>query len=85
MESYGKTRKYAKNGSPSKQEEIPMSAPEKTGFDAQVHFRVPSDFMPLVHYAARRQGMTTSSFVRSTLHKELERLGVSYATAEQAA
>lgn len=62
-----------------------MSAPEKTGFDAQVHFRVPSDFMPLVHLAARRQGMTTSSFVRSTLHKELERLGVSYATAEQAA
>jgi predicted DNA binding CopG/RHH family protein len=62
-----------------------MSAPEKTGFDAQVHFRVPSDFMPLVHYAARRQGMTTSSFVRFVLHRELERLGVSYATTEPAA
>jgi predicted DNA binding CopG/RHH family protein len=85
MESYEKTKEYAKNICPSKQEERPMSAPEKTGFDAQVHFRVPSDFMPLVHYAARRQGMTTSSFVRSVLHRELDRLGVSYATAELAA
>ena len=53
------------------------------GYDAQVHFRAPSDFMPLVHLAARKQGMTASSFIRFTVHRELERLGVSYATAGQ--
>lgn len=54
-----------------------------TGYDAQVHFRAPSDFMPLVQLAARRQGMSASSFIRATIHRELERLGVSYATAGQ--
>lgn len=55
------------------------------GYDAQVHFRAPSDFMPLVHLAARKQGLTASSFIRMVLNRELERLGVSYATAQQEA
>lgn len=55
------------------------------GYDAQVHFRAPSDFMPLVHLAARKQGLTASSFIRMVLNRELERLGVSYAMAGRAA
>jgi len=51
---------------------------ESTGYDAQVHFRAPSDFMPLVHLAARRQGMSASAFIRFVVHRELERLGVAY-------
>lgn len=34
------------------------------GFNSGYHLRVPSDFVPRVHGAARRRGMTASSFVR---------------------
>lgn len=54
-----------------------------TGYDAQVHFRAPSDFMPLVHLAARKQGMTASSFIRYTVGRELERLGISWAMVKE--
>lgn len=55
-----------------------MSEHETTGLDSQAKFRCTSDFMPLVHLAARSQGLTASSFIRYVLHQELRRLGVSY-------
>lgn len=60
-----------------------MFASDNTGFDAQIRFRAPADLMPLIQLAARRQGLTASSFMRSLLCRELERLGVSYADQDK--
>ena len=51
----------------------------KAGYDGQVHFRAPSDFMARVHLAARTQGMTAASFMRWAITCQLERAGVAKA------
>ena len=52
-----------------------MQKPVTAGFDGQVHFRAPSDFMAYVHLAARKQGMTAASFMRWAITREVERAG----------
>ncbi len=42
------------------------------GFDAHVHFRCPSDLMPLVHSTARRRGLTSASWLRMVIFDALE-------------
>ena len=44
-----------------------------SGFNANVHFRVPSDFMARVHRVARSRGMTASNFMRSAIIDALHR------------
>jgi hypothetical protein len=47
------------------------------------HFRVPADFMPMVHLTASSQGLTAASFMRMAIIQAMQRSGVAYATEEQ--
>ena len=43
--------------------------------NADVHLRVPSDFIPQVHLVARQHGMTAAHFMRKAITDALVRLG----------
>jgi hypothetical protein len=42
-------------------------------YSADVHFRVSSDFMSMVHLVARANGMTASNFMRSAIVDAMRR------------
>lgn len=50
-----------------------MSKQNPTGYEGHAHFRVPSDFMPLVHLVARHKGLTAASFMRMAILDALDR------------
>jgi len=59
------------------EKETPMATQNNpAAYNAAVHFRAPDTFMPAVHLAARRQGLTAASFMRQAILKALYREGV---------
>jgi predicted transcriptional regulator len=55
----------------------------ETGLAADVHFRVPGDFVSRVHMIARAKGMTASNFMRSAIVDAMQRSGVQDATPDR--
>ena len=45
-------------------------------YDDHAHFRVPADFMPMVHQVARSKGTTAASFMRMAIIDALQKAGV---------
>ncbi len=43
-----------------------------SGFNSDLHFRVPADFMARVHRVARSRGITASNFMRSAIVDALQ-------------
>jgi hypothetical protein len=54
-----------------------MSKQNPAAYEDHAHFRVPSDFMSMVHLVARRKGLTAASFMRMAILDALQRSGVS--------
>jgi uncharacterized protein (DUF1778 family) len=60
-----------------------MPTTSQNSYSADVHFRVSSDFMSMVHLVARANGMTASNFMRSAIVDAIRRSGVQYATPDR--
>jgi hypothetical protein len=60
-----------------------MAKKPENRFTADVHFRVPSDFISNVHMVARAKGMTASNFMRSAIVDALQRSGAQAATPDR--
>jgi len=45
-------------------------------YDNIARFRCTSEFMPMVHMAARSNGLTASAFMRMVITREINKLGV---------
>ncbi len=60
-----------------------MSNQNPAAYEDHAHFRVPSDFMSMVHLVARRKGLTAASFMRMAILDAIHRTGVSGEISEQ--
>jgi len=60
-----------------------MAEKNLAGFNSDVHFRVPGDFVSMVHMVARSKGMTASNFMRAAIVDAMQRSGIQYATPEK--
>jgi len=53
-----------------------MSNQNPAAYEDHAHFRVPSDFMSMVHLVARRRGLTAASFMRMAILDAVHRAGI---------
>jgi len=52
-----------------------MNNQNPAAYENHAHFRVPSDFMSMVHLVARRKGLTAASFMRMAILDAIHRSG----------
>lgn len=62
-----------------------MTTQNPAAYQDHAHFRVNADFMPMVHLAARRRGLTAASFMRMAILDACHRFGVTEMPDQDAA